>query len=75
MTEELTHLTEEQRKQVLEIFPKEIKDLEATTKDDTTPEQKDDIRKGYTDYEKKTKESDRLTFGEDEIEMTEEDLN
>ncbi len=39
-----------------------------------TKEQKEDWRKGYTDYEVKNKESDRVVFEDSEIEITEEDL-
>ncbi len=94
MTSELDHLTEEERKIVLSIFPKEIPDLESTdegVKEDGEPvikpevdtskvldkrseDQKQDWRSGYTDYEKKTKDSDRVVFEENEIEITEEDL-
>ncbi len=92
MSDELEHLTPEQRKQVLEIYPKEIQDLESTDegvkedgmpvikpevdipKDDRTPEQKEDWKKGYTDYDHKTNESERIQFGDDEIEVIEEDL-
>ncbi len=81
---ELEHLTEEQKKQVLEIFPKEIPDIEKESeiksepekelKNPPTPEQKEDWKLGYTEYDHKNKTSDRVVFEESEIEITEEDL-
>ncbi len=37
-------------------------------------EQEEDYQKGYIDYEVKNKESDRISYLEDEIEISEEDL-
>jgi len=92
LTDDLEHLTEEQRKQVLDIFPKDIKDLESTDEgvskeaeavkkpevdiglEKKSIEQVQDWKDGYIDYEKKTKESDRVVFEEGEIEVVEEDL-
>ncbi len=73
MTDELDYLTPEQRKSVQEIYPKEITNLEPELKNEPTPTQLEDIKKGYIDYEHKTKQSERIIFGEDEIEITEED--
>jgi len=86
LTDDLEHLTEDQRKQVLEIFPNEIKDIEKPEAEPAlegepekglekkSEEQKEDWKKGYLDYEVKTKDSDRVVFEENEIEITEEDL-
>ncbi len=74
MTDEFEHLTAEQKKQVLEIYPKEIADLEPKLENPPSPTQLQDLKKGYTDYEHKNKSSDRITFGDDEIEITEEDF-
>ncbi len=93
MTSDLDHLTDEERKVVLEIYPKEIKDLEQKGEispnvsedskqreekkdglEKVSEEQKEDWKSGYVDYEKKTKDSDRVVYEEGEIELTEEDL-
>ncbi len=93
MTSDLDHLTEEERKVVLGIYPKEIADLETKEQisknvsedsnqreekkvglEKVSDEQKEDWKSGYIDYEKKTKDSDRVVFEETEIEITEEDL-
>jgi len=88
MSDDLEHLTEEQRKTILEIYPKEIKDLEASVSEDSknipekekglnkkSEEQKEDWKSGYLEYEVKTKESDRVVYDDDEIDITEEDLD
>lgn len=79
-------LTEAEEKIILEIYPNaklkstdEVKDSPDTGSkqaevDKRTPEQKQDWKDGYTDYEKKTKESERITFEENEIEITEEEV-
>jgi len=99
---ELDHLTEEEVKTVLGIFPRsesiidgktELSSKDGTSMEITTPNpevdkskvielnknidklQNEEWKDGYTDYEKKTKESDHLTFGETEIEISEEDLD
>ncbi len=88
MTDDLEHLTAEERKAVLEIYPKGIKDLESTDdgKSKSVPPAKEnasepevdrvkeDWKDGYLDYEKKTKDSDRVIFEEGDIEVVEEDL-
>ncbi len=94
MTDELDHLTEDERKTVLSIFPKEIRDLESTNEDsksESVPngnEKKSEVDKldskiqaltkeewkdGYLDYEKKTKDSDRISYEDGEIEISEDD--
>ncbi len=86
MTDDLDHLTEEERKSVLEIYPKEIKDLESSNDGSHTDPTKevekkpeDDTLKtewkdGYLDYEVKTKESERVSYEDDEIDVIEEDI-
>ncbi len=85
MSSELDYLTEEEIKTIKEIYPKSESTNEGEKKEnpkeiaksqevpevDTVPKKEEE---GYTDYEKKTKESDRLTFIDSEIEITEEDI-
>ncbi len=86
MSSDLEHLTEEEKAEVLKIYPKEIKDIENSIPEDSkqreekkeglekvSKEQEEDWKSGYVDYEKKTKESDRVSYSEEEIEVLEED--
>ncbi len=85
----LEHLTEEERKTVLSIFPKEIADIEANASEDTknipevekekglekkSVEQKEDWKDGYLEYEKKTNVSDHVSYEDGEIEISEEEF-
>ncbi len=92
MTDGLEYLTEEERKTVLEIFPKKLESTDDGQKpiqqdkdespevdtskvlDKRSEEQKQDWKDGYTDYEKKTKDSDRLSYQDSEIEIIEEEF-
>ncbi len=95
LTDDLEHLSDEDVKIVLEIFPKISKNSSESTnevskvesapngnaenaevdKKPTTPKLNEESWKdGYVDYEKKTKDSDRVTFLEDEIEIIEEEF-
>lgn len=88
MSSDLDHLTEEERKTVLSIYPKEIKDIEKTepvideqkqispnvAELPVTKEQKEDWKDGYTDYEKKTKDSERVSYEDNEIEIIEDEF-
>ncbi len=80
---DLEHLTEEEKHEVLKIYPKLAESVDnAVKKDEKIVEvnKVDEVIKevaeevGYTDgdYEKKTKDSDRLQYLEDEIEVEEE---
>jgi len=101
LSDDLDHLTEEEKKTVLSIFPKEIRDLESTDDgeiagkpvtdniepkvdnskketdekyQDDEPEKDADWKEGYLDYAKKSKDSDRVSYEDSEIEIIEEDM-
>lgn len=86
MSDELEHLTDEQKKAVLEIYPKEIKDLESTNEavekeiriepsgEAEVDKPKAEWKDGYLEYEVKNKESDHIDYEDSEIEVVEEDI-
>ncbi len=75
MSDEFSHLTEEQRKSVLDIYPKE-ESTDEGVKEDGKPVIKPEVDKlAYTEFEKKTKTSDRIQFEDSEIEIIEEEFD
>lgn len=87
MSDELDYLTEEQKKEVKLIYPEDVKDLESSDDGSHTEPVKEAEKKpdegtskaewkdGYLEYAVKTKESERIQYGEEDIEITEEDLD
>ncbi len=85
---DLDHLTAEEIENVLSIYPKKsesINDGPPIAEPVKTAEEKPEVdsskvvsktewKDGYVEYEKKSPTSDRVVFEENEIEITEEDL-
>jgi len=83
MNNKLDHLTDEEQEEILKIYPKlqstneGSKDLTKVVNVPANPEvdkTKQELKEGYTEYETKTKQSDRLSYQDDEIEIIEEDI-
>lgn len=89
MSDELNYLDDEQVDFVKNLYPKsessddgkkemsnvnQPEDDKQEEKKEGKKEVKEDWKDGYENYEKKTKQSERLVFKEEEIEVIEEDL-
>ncbi len=83
----LDHLTEEEKEEILKIYPKKLESVDEGVSEHGEPvikpeidkskvvskEKKEDWKAGYIDYEVKNKQSDRLSYEDSEIEILEED--